>query len=403
MSQSHPEMDSLADLHREHAEEFLRWLGTQTSQHTGAPLSVSFRRSVVTLITRFITETAAWEWDDVPARVLFTRADIPKINHPVPRFIPDHELAALMTAVDQLADPYQRAALIVARWSGARRDEIRRLAVDCLDAYPDGHPRLRIPVGKGYAERMIPLHPQAAGALQPVIDLARRSRLADDSIPAQADRSSTFSSCAASCCPTRSFRPVPQSRLHRSRSGRLRRPTHHHRPPLPAHHRHPARRRRCPHPDDHGRARSPNTEHVDHLLDAVRPHRQEAVPRSSRPPPSDPTSPSPGLPPTRCANTASTPKWCPGCKPTSSRPNSNSVTACAPRLRDRVSVTSFDLLEVPHHQRLRTPTTRPPGRRATTHRRRHHARLAARDRTAHGDQGPHRAAAHGPPPVLTEP
>jgi integrase len=137
---------------------------------------VSFRRSVVTLITRFVTETAAWEWDDVPARVLFTRADIPKINHPVPRFIPDHELAALMTAVDQLADPYERAALIVARWSGARRDEIRRLAVDCLDAYPDGHPRLRIPVGKGYAERMIPLHPQAAGALQPVIDLARQQQ-----------------------------------------------------------------------------------------------------------------------------------------------------------------------------------------------------------------------------------
>jgi len=79
-----------------------------------------------------------------------------------------------MTAVDQLSNPYQRAALIVARWSGARRDEIRRLAVDCLDTYPDGHPRLRIPVGKGYAERMIPLHPQAAEALQPLIDLARQ-------------------------------------------------------------------------------------------------------------------------------------------------------------------------------------------------------------------------------------
>jgi len=176
MAQAHPEMHTLADLHREHAEEFLRWLGSQTSQHTGAPLSVSFRRSVVTLITRFVTETAAWEWDDIPARVLFSRADIPKINHPLPRFIPEHELAALMTAVDQLADPYQRAALIVARWSGARRDEIRRLAVDCLDAYPDGHPRLRIPVGKGYAERMIPLHPLAAEALRAVIDLARQQR-----------------------------------------------------------------------------------------------------------------------------------------------------------------------------------------------------------------------------------
>ena len=176
MSHAHREMTTLADLHREHAEEFLRWLGTQTNQQTGAPLSISYRRSVVTWITRFVTETAAWCWDDVPARVLFTRADIPKIPKPLPRFIPDHELAALMTAVDQLPNPYQRAALIVARWSGARRDEIRRLAVDCLDTYPDGHPRLRIPVGKGYTERSIPLHPQAADALQPLIDLAHQQR-----------------------------------------------------------------------------------------------------------------------------------------------------------------------------------------------------------------------------------
>ncbi len=71
------------------------------------------RRIVVTLITRFVTETAAWGWDDVPARVLFTRGDIPKIPKPLPRFIPDHELAKLMIAVDELPNRYQRVALIV--------------------------------------------------------------------------------------------------------------------------------------------------------------------------------------------------------------------------------------------------------------------------------------------------
>ena len=40
--------------------------------------------------------------------------------------------------------------------SDARRDEIRRLAVDCLDTYPDGHSQLRNRVSKSYAERMIP-------------------------------------------------------------------------------------------------------------------------------------------------------------------------------------------------------------------------------------------------------
>jgi integrase len=183
LAATHPEIINLDRLHREHAEEFLRWLGAQTSQHTGAPLAMTTRRSVVTLLARFVNETAAWQWNDVPGRVLFVRADIPKTPRTLPRFIPDHELAALMTAVGQLPDPYQRAALIVARWSGARRDEIRRLAIDCLDTYPDGHPRLRVPVGKGHTERSIPLHPQAADALQPLIELARRHAARDQFDP----------------------------------------------------------------------------------------------------------------------------------------------------------------------------------------------------------------------------
>ena len=79
----------------------------------------------------------------------------------------------MVSAIYELEDPHQRAALLLVRWSGARRDEIRRLTIDCLDTYSDGHPRLRIPVGKGHAERMIPLHRDAADALKEVIDIAK--------------------------------------------------------------------------------------------------------------------------------------------------------------------------------------------------------------------------------------
>ncbi|MFE3880834.1 tyrosine-type recombinase/integrase [Kitasatospora sp. NPDC059146] len=47
-----------------------------------------------------------------------------------------------------------------------------------LDAYPDGYPRLRIPVGKTYTERMIPLHPQAADALRSLIETAKAGNAA---------------------------------------------------------------------------------------------------------------------------------------------------------------------------------------------------------------------------------
>src|SRR5256886_4971686 len=54
----------------------------------------------------------------------------------------------LMVAVESLDYPHQRTALLLLRWSGARRGEIARLTLDCLDAYPDGHPRLRIQIGR---------------------------------------------------------------------------------------------------------------------------------------------------------------------------------------------------------------------------------------------------------------
>jgi hypothetical protein len=86
----------------------------------------------------------------------------------VPRYVPEDELARLMTAIRALPCPYQRTALLIARWSGARRDEIRRLSMDCLDSYPDGTARLRIPAGKTKRERMIPLHEEAATAIREI-------------------------------------------------------------------------------------------------------------------------------------------------------------------------------------------------------------------------------------------
>ncbi len=43
--------------------------------------------------------------------------------------------------------------------------------MDCLDRYPDGTGRLRLPGRKTYTERVVPLHDDAVTALQKVIDL----------------------------------------------------------------------------------------------------------------------------------------------------------------------------------------------------------------------------------------
>jgi integrase len=176
LASEHPEITTLAQLDRALIEDYLRWIPSCSSKNTGRPLAITTVKHEINHIATFCRDTAIWDWDNVPGRPLITNRDSPRRPETLPRYLPDHELEPLMTAINDLDDPMQRAALLLTRWSGARRDEIRRLTTDCLDTYPGGHPRLRIPVGKGHTERLIPLHPDAATALQQVIEEAKRRR-----------------------------------------------------------------------------------------------------------------------------------------------------------------------------------------------------------------------------------
>ncbi|MEV8133523.1 tyrosine-type recombinase/integrase [Pseudarthrobacter oxydans] len=173
LGREHPDITSLAQLDRALVEEYLRWLPTYTSQTTGQPLQVTTRKHEINAIGAFCRDTGMWGWDDVPGGPLLTTRDAPRRQETIPRYLPRHELDSLMAAIEGLTDLLQRTALLLLRWSGARRDEIRRLTWDCLDAYASGHPRLRIPVGKGHSERLIPLHADAAMALQEAINQAK--------------------------------------------------------------------------------------------------------------------------------------------------------------------------------------------------------------------------------------
>jgi integrase len=152
-------------------EEFITWVNTEYRHYrTGAPVSLETRRQTISVLNVFLRQTLAWGWDGVPDRPLLSHLDLPKNIERVPRYLPADQLAAVEDAIRALPDPYQRAANLIARWVGPRRSEIRRLELDCLDTYPDGHPRLRIPAGKTYAERSVPLHPEAADALRECVE-----------------------------------------------------------------------------------------------------------------------------------------------------------------------------------------------------------------------------------------
>ncbi len=176
IEQTYPDIDTFAQVTREHVFEYAEVLNTRIGVDTKRPLASSSKRVTLTKLAQFFRDVSQWEWEDVPSRPLLQYGDLPKLPLRVPRYIPENELERLMGAIRTLDCPYQQAALLIARWSGARRGEIRRLSVDCLDSYPDGTPRLRIPTGKTYKERVIPIHEEAAAAIKTLQALHKGER-----------------------------------------------------------------------------------------------------------------------------------------------------------------------------------------------------------------------------------
>lgn len=168
LAQTAPEVESFAEVTREQALAYAAFLETEISMQTGKPLTAWTKRNYLAAVSQFFQQAAEWQWEDMPDRPLLLDSDRPKMPLSIPRYIPDEELARLMEAVRALLCPYQRAALLIARWSGARRDEIARLSLNCLDAYPDGTPRLHLPVGKMKRERVVPVNTEAAEAIRQV-------------------------------------------------------------------------------------------------------------------------------------------------------------------------------------------------------------------------------------------
>ena len=173
LAEHHPAIVSYAEVTRDHCLAWAESLAEAPAEKTGKPLGAVTRIQRISGLSQLFPDAAAWEYDDVPGFAPITSRDAPKLPQRIPRFIPDHELDLVMPVINDITSPFQRAALLVARWSGARRDEIRHLPIDCLDHYPDGTPRLRLPGRKTYKERVVPLHQDAADALQKVIDLRK--------------------------------------------------------------------------------------------------------------------------------------------------------------------------------------------------------------------------------------
>ncbi|MEW1813422.1 site-specific integrase [Pseudarthrobacter phenanthrenivorans] len=167
-------VDSVDHLTQRHVEAFLDYLRHEPSPVTGRTYSTTYQKKHVSHLVRMFEEMHALGHVGEGTLGIISRLDMSKSNFPLPRNLNTSELEQLDAQIDAWPQPEQRAALLVLRWTGARRDEVRRLTIDALGSYPDGQPKLRIPAGKTGREREVPLHPKAAAALQEVIDARKR-------------------------------------------------------------------------------------------------------------------------------------------------------------------------------------------------------------------------------------
>ena len=190
-------------------------------------------------------------WEGVPGRPLLGRGDHPRPAQRVPRFIPADELARVMEAIAELGCPFQKAALLATRWSGARRSEIQRLALDCLDRYPDGTARLAPARGQDLPRARSPPARGRRGGHPGRRRRANRGISALSWTISPARQCATSSWGTANCSPRTTCSMLRCSKPARPQAGGWRRTRNRHRSPVPAHVGHSARRARRQAPHHH--------------------------------------------------------------------------------------------------------------------------------------------------------
>lgn len=156
-----PELDSFSNLKRyPHIEG---WLGELAKAQP--PYKNVTRRNRIRDVRRFLEDIYEWGWPESPPIGLILRQDFPPPQHYLPKPLPPDVDALLMEGLEEEADLIS-LGLILARRTGLRIGELCRLEMDCLLENSGGRYSLRVPLGKLYSERVIPIDQETADLIK---------------------------------------------------------------------------------------------------------------------------------------------------------------------------------------------------------------------------------------------
>jgi integrase len=179
LSACDPPVTDLALLDRPTVEAWLAALAAARLR-SGNPMSIGYRRGRIIAVRQFLTDITEWGWPAAPGRILIFSRDLPRLQHPLPRYLPpdaDRALLAVLTDLSGSAPAgltrLHADALLLTRATGIRIGELRDLELDCVHQI-DGHGAwLKVPLGKLATERMVPLDDETVTILDRIA--ARRT------------------------------------------------------------------------------------------------------------------------------------------------------------------------------------------------------------------------------------
>ncbi len=166
LREHHPKVHRFPQIQRDpHVEG---WLESLLHLH---PVT---RNANVRVLRLFCEDLNAWQWPNPPPLRLLSNEDLAPEPFVLPRPVPiELDQAAQKAFID--AGTFASMGLSLLRYTGMRIGEMRSLPLNAME--PSGHETfsLRVPVGKTYAERIIPLDERTVELIRRII--AQRARL----------------------------------------------------------------------------------------------------------------------------------------------------------------------------------------------------------------------------------
>ncbi|MFC1453324.1 tyrosine-type recombinase/integrase [Verrucomicrobiota bacterium] len=160
LSEHHPDVQSFSQLQRyPHIEGWLEYI---------MYMKPTSRNASIRTLKLFFEDLIHWQWPEAPPPGLLDDQDLGPEEIYLPRPLPSDIDQAVQKACIE-ASTFAAMALLLLRYTGMRVGEMRALPLNAMEATGPDSFTLRVPIGKTYSERLIPLDARTVDLVQRII------------------------------------------------------------------------------------------------------------------------------------------------------------------------------------------------------------------------------------------